>query len=399
MKRLSLLAMIPTLALGQAGKPPTQSPQKGTRPPVQIPDPAAQKNKAIANAERDGVEVRIKGIAHFRGVRTNQLMGTGLVVGLAGTGDSKKSVFAQQIISNLFKSFGVKADPSQFDVKNVAAVIVTADLPPFASNGQAIDIQVQSIGDAKSLVGGTLLQTPLYAAGDQTTVYVSGQGSVNVGGFDFSSGGASSRKNHVTAGRVPEGGIVERGAPTQVVSDGKLYLDLNQADLTTAQRVSDAINGAYPEMNACAMDGGSIVINLPSNLSPVAAMSRIEEMKVFADTQETIVINEKTGTIVIGGNVKIGPAAIVHGSLNVKIDQDVTISQPNPFSLGNTAASQKTDIKVKENTAEVASLAPNTTVADLAKVFHALQLKASDVIAILQALREQGALKARIVSQ
>jgi flagellar P-ring protein precursor FlgI len=399
MKYSLLFFIVPALALGQAGP-------KAAAPPVQKPRPVAQqqnlsqlKDKSIADAERNGVQVRIKGIAHFRGVRSNQLMGTGLVVGLAGTGDTKKSVFAQQIISNLFKNFGVKADPTQFDVKNVAAVIVTAELPPFASNGQAIDVEVQSIGDAKSLVGGTLLQTPLYAAGDQNTIYVVGQGSVNVGGFDVSSGGASNRKNHVTAGHVPEGGIVERGAATTTVVDGKMYLDLNQADMTTAQRISDLINKEMPEMNACAVDGGSIMLSLPSNLTPVAAMSRIEEMQVYADTLETIVINEKTGTIVIGGNVKIGPAAIVHGSLNVRIDQDVYISQPNPLSLGQTAASQKTNIDVRETKADVASLAPNTTVADLAKVLHALQLKASDVIAILQALREQGALKARIVSK
>jgi flagellar P-ring protein precursor FlgI len=326
-------------------------------------------------------------------------MGTGLVVGLGGTGDTKKSIITQQIIANLFKEFGIKLDPSLLDLKNIAAVMVTADLPAFASNGQLVDVQVQSIGDAKSLVGGTLIQTAMYAAGDQSTVYVMAQGSLNVGGYDFSGGGSSAKKNFVTAGRVPEGGIVERGAATKLVWDGKMYLDLSQQDLTTANRIAAKINENYPNLLANAVNGGTIEMVLPIGVSPVDAMSKIEELTVFADTPETIVINEKTGTIVIGGNVKIGPAAIVHGSLNVRIDQDIQVSQPNPFTLGQTVVTQKTTIDVNEPKADVASLSPNTTVADLAKVFHALQLKASDVIAILQALRQQGALKARIISQ
>jgi flagellar P-ring protein precursor FlgI len=353
----------------------------------------------IMAAEKDGIEVRIKGLGHFRGIRGNQLMGTGLVVGLAGSGDSKKSVITQQIVSNMFKEFGIKLDPSQLDMKNVAAVMITAELPPFSSNGQLVDISVQSLGDAKSLVGGTLLQTPMYAAGDQQTVYVSAQGAIQVGGYDVSSGGASAKKNFVTAGRVPEGGIVEKGAPTKLVYDGKIFLDLNQPDLTTAIRVASKINENYPNLLATAVNGSTIELTLPSDISPIDAMARVEELRVFADTPETIVINEKTGTIVIGGNVKIGPAAIVQGSINVKIDQDVRIVQPNPLSLGTTAAEQKTTITVEEPDGQVVSMAPNATVADLAKVFYALQLKASDVISILQALRAQGALKARIISQ
>jgi flagellar P-ring protein precursor FlgI len=378
----------------------------GAKPPVkgqtqqQKADAEQQrKRNDIMQAEKEGIDVRLKGIAHFRGIRGNQLMGTGLVVGLGGSGDTKKSIITQQIMSNMFKEFGIKLEPSLLDMKNVAAVMVTAELPPFSSNGQLVDVQVQSIGDAKSLVGGTLLQTAMYAAGDQSTVYVMAQGSLDVGGYDVSSGGTSAKKNFVTAGRVPEGGIVERGASTKLVYDGKMYLDLNQPDITTAGRVASKINENYPNLNATATNGATIELTLPDGVSAVDAMSRIEELHVMADTLETIVINEKTGTIVIGGNVRIGPAAIVHGSLSVRIDQDIRIVQPNPFSLGQTGVEQKTTINVDEPKADVASLAPNTTVADLAKVFHALQLKASDVIAILQALREQGALKARIISQ
>ena len=194
--------------------------------------------------------------------------------------------------------------------------------------------------------------------------------------------------------------MVERGAPTKLVYEGnKIYLDFNQPDLTTAQRVASKINENYPALNATAVNGGTVELTLPEGVTAMEAMTRIEELRVFADTQETIVINEKTGTIVIGGNVKVGPAAIVHGSLDVRIDQEIRVSQPNSFSLGQTTTTQKTTIDVNEPKADVASFAPNTTVADLAKVFHALQLKASDVIAILEALRQQGALKARIISQ
>lgn len=391
----------------QSGAPTQGSPagqKPGAQPaPVKKPSKDDQdsllKRQQIIQAERDGIDVRIKGIAHFRGIRGNQLMGTGLIVGLAGTGDTKKSIITQQIIANMFKQFNISLDPKLLDLKNIAAVMVTAELPPFANNGQLVDVQVQSIGDSKSLLGGMLLQTAMYAAGDQSTVYVTAQGSIDVGGYDVSGGGSSSKKGFVTAGRVPEGGIVERGAPTNVVVNGKFYLDLNQPDLTTAMRIASKINEEFPNLHPVATNGGSVELTLPDGGSAMEAMSQIEEMHVFADTQETIVINEKTGTIVIGGNVKLGPAAIVHGNLSVKIDQEVRVSQPEAFSGGTTAITQKTTINVKEPTADVASLAPNTTVADLARVFHALQLKASDVISILQALRQQGALKARIISQ
>lgn len=401
MKILSLFIVLASGFCFAQGPQGSKPPAKQVKPPQisQEEKDSQRKYDQIVNAEKNGIEARIKDIAHFRGIRSNQLMGTGLVVGLAGSGDSKKSVVTQQIIANMFKEFGIRLDPAQLDMKNIAAVMVTADLPPFASNGQLIDVQVQSIGDAKSLVGGTLLQTAMYAAGDQSTVYVSAQGSLNVGGFDVSAGGSSAQKNFVTAGRVPEGGIVERGAATKLVYEGKIYLDLNQPDLTTAMRVASKINENYPKLNATATNGGSIEMTLPADLPAMEAMSRIEELWVFSDTQATIVINEKTGTIVIGGNVRIGPAAIVHGNLSVTIDQDIRVSQPDAFSNGNTVVTQKTNISVDEPKADVASLAPNTTVADLAKVFHALQLKASDVISILQALREQGALKARIISQ
>lgn len=396
-------------AMGQ-GAPGAQDPKKTTT----VDNTAAQKaadaerksrldrdkkrDEAIRQAESEGMEVRIKEVARFRGVRPNQLMGTGLVVGLGGTGDSKKSAITQSIVSNLFKELGINIDASQVDNKNVAAVMITAELPPFAANGQAIDVQVQSLGDAKSLVGGTLLQCPLYVAGDRTSPYAVAQGAVNLGGYDISAGGSSASKNFVTAGSVPGGALVERMAPAKMVHDGKIYLDIDNQDMTTATRIAAKLREVYPKYNPTATNSGTIELVI-GDADPVQAMSQIEQVKVFVDSTGTIVINEKTGTIVIGGNVKVGPAVVVQGSISVRIDEEVLISQPNAFSQGQTATQTNTSLSVSESNATVATMAPTTTIADLARVFQAMKLKAADIISILKELKRQGALKARIISQ
>lgn len=359
-----------------------------------------KRDSAIAAGEKDGIEVRIKEIARFRGIRPNQLMGVGLVVGLAGTGDSRKSSVTNSIVSNLFKNFGINIDSTQVDMKNVAAVMITAELPPFATNGLPIDVSVQSLGDSKSLAGGTLIQAPLYAAGDRETVYAMAQGSINLGGFDVSAGGSSQSKNFVTSGRIPGGAFVQRGAPTKVLyADSKMYVDLDAADMTTAQRVANSIGTAYPSLKPVALNGGTIEITLPAGTSDVNTMSQIEQVKVFVDSTGTIVVNEKTGTIVMGGNVRVGPAVIAHGSLSVRIDEEVLISQPAPFSNGTTVVTGQSSVGATEDKAQVATIAPTTTVADLARLFQTLELKAADIISILQGLRQQGALKARIITQ
>jgi flagellar P-ring protein FlgI len=392
------------LAQGAPATPPTQggateaSKQQALLDKIRR-DEALAKQQAIQRGEQEGVEVRIKDIARFRGVRPNQLIGTGLVVGLAGTGDTKKSVITSEIVSNLFRQMGITVPASQIDMKNVAAVMITAELPPFATNGQTIDVTVEAIGDSKSLVGGTLLQTSLHAAGDRQTVYAAAQGAIAIGGFDVGAGGSSSSKGHVTAGRIPGGAIVERGAPTKLTYDGKMYLELDTADLTNAQRVATKLREEIPQLLATAQNGGTIELTLPDGMSPVEVMSRIEAVKVMSDTPATIVVNEKTGTIVIGGNVRVGPAAIAQGSLTVRIDSIFNVSQPRPLTDGATVVTQESVVTANEPNAQVATLAPNTTVQDLARVFQALQLKAKDIIAILQALRQQGALKARIITQ
>lgn len=363
-------------------------------------DQAGVKWKAISQGETQGVEVRIKDIAHFRGVRVNQLTGFGLVIGLEGTGDTKKTPMTQTLLANMFAEWGTQVDPKTIDSKNVALVTVTCELPPFAKPGTQVDVRVSSIGDAKSLQGGSLLQTPLYPAGSHDKAYVVAAGAVSIGGFNASQGGNSVQRNHVNVGRVPDGGIVEASVPTRLVFSGNaMYLELDQEDITTAQRVATVLADKFPTLTPVAIDGGTIALSLPAGMSAIDAMSKIEHVEVYADVDAKVIINERTGTIVIGGNVRIGPAAIAHGSLNVKIEETPQVSQPAPFSNGTTQTANKTDVTAGQETSKIALVAPNATVADLAKLLQTLELKPADIIAILQALRQQGALKARIEIQ
>lgn len=354
---------------------------------------------AVRKAELEGVEVRIKDISRFRGVRSNQLVGYGLVIGLEGTGDTRRTPFTATLLSNVLKDFGTFIDPASLNAKNVAAVAITAELPAFAAPGTRLDVTVQSIGDAKSLQGGFLLQAPLYGAADRTKAMAVAQGPVSIGGFNVESGGASVQKNHVNVGRVPDGGIVESSVPTDVVFEGKMYLDLDVADLTTADRLAQKLADKYPDLSPKALDGGTIELRLPPGASPVQIMSEIEATTVFADIPALVVVNERTGTIVVGGNVRLGPAVVAHGSLQVAIQPELVISQPQPFSGGDTVVAQQPNVAAAEDRAKVALVTPNASIGDLARIFQALKLSPRDIIAILQALRDQGSLKARIKVQ
>jgi flagellar P-ring protein precursor FlgI len=399
---IALGLMISTaFSQGQPANRPPADPKGKTGTALSADDKkeAKSKQERILNGEQNGVEVRLKDIARFRGIRAQQLKGIGLVTGLAGTGDSKKSAITRELFANYFKDLGIKIDAEDVDNKNIAAVMITCELPAFATSGQYIDVNVETIGDAKSLVGGTLIQSFLYVVGDKQTVFAAAQGQVTVGGFDVSAGGSSSSKGHVTAGTIPGGAIVEKSLPGKFVFDGRMYLDLDDADITTAERTAAKLNEIYPQYLAHAENAGTISLILPPDETAISAMSRIELVKVMSDAQATIVIDEKTGTIVFGANVKVGPAAIAQGSLNVRIDTIFDVSQPAPLSKGQTVIVPNSNINVDERTAQIATLAPNTTVQDLAKMFQALQLKPKDIISILRALKTQGALKARIISQ
>jgi flagellar P-ring protein precursor FlgI len=354
--------------------------------------------KEIEKAELDGVEVRIKEIARFRGVRSNKLLGYGLITGLAGTGDSQQSLATASMLSNALKDFGAIQDPSQLYPRNIAIVAVTAELPPFASPGNTIDITVQSIGDATSLQGGYLLRTPLYAQNNKDVAVAVAQGAISIGGFNVSSAGSSVQKNHPNVGRIPGGATVEKGVPTQFLFPGnRLFLELNKGDITTSQRIAQKINQCLPGYVATPVDGGTVQITLPEIVDPpVLAMSKIEGLTVMADSLGDVVVCENTGTIVMGGNVRLGPAVIAHGSLQVTIDTEPVISQPLPYTEGRTVSTEMSNIYVNEEKAQIGLVGPTTTVSDLAKVFQALKLTARDIIAILTALKEQGALKANV---
>lgn len=396
---LAFAIVVATSPLGAQSDPGQGGDQSGAVVSQEALQRAAKRLESIIDAEKNGIEVRIKDIARFRGVRSNQLLGYGLVVGLEGTGDTKNTPFTQTLLANAMKFAGTAVDPNFLKVKNVAVVAITAELPPFSTPGNRIDVTVQSIGDAKSLQGGTLLQAPLYAANSKDVVYAAAQGSVSIGGFNVGSGGNSVQKNHSTVGRIPSGAFVETAVSTQTVFDGKLFLELDEADLTTSKRVAEKIASVWPEYLPRSLTAGTIELNLPPDRLPIESMSEIELLTVRADTAALVVINERTGTIVVGGNVRLGPAVVAKGSLNVRIETDLLVSQPAPFSKGETAVVPQTRVDAREDQAQVALIAPTATVADLAKLFQALRVSPTDIIAILQALQEQGSLKARIKVQ
>lgn len=349
-------------------------------------------------AQVQGTEVQINSISSFRGAVGNQIMGFGLVTGLAGTGDSKRFLQTQKALINMLRANGMDLDPTQSESKNVALVTLVGELPAFSTPGARLDVTVSTIGDCTSLRGGTLMFAPMKYPGKDET-YATVAGSISVGGFSASSGGASSSKGFVTVGKIPGGAIIQRSVPTQVVFDGKMYIDLQDANATTALRIQEAINLEYPEFHASAVGAATIQVDLPTGMSANTAQARLGSLTVFADTEAKVIIDEKTGTIVIGGNVKIAPCAVAKGSLSVQILNDPFVSQPAPLSNGKTVKVDAKTVNTKEQTAEVAVIRPNTTVADLAAIFQALHLKADDIINILRALHDQGALKARLVVQ
>lgn len=350
-------------------------------------------NMLIAVAAPSAVSSRIKDIAKVQGVRSNQLIGYGLVVGLAGTGDTNKSLETMQSITNMLKSFGVTISASQLQSKNVAAVMVTAQLPPFVKPGDTIDITVSSMGDAKGLQGGTLLQTPLKAANGQ--VYAVAQGAVSTGGFSAGRGGSSQQKNFPTVGTTPNGAIVERDVPTQLTSNGIISLALTQPDFTTASRISEAVNSRFGNISV-ARDPGTVDITVPQdNRSDlISFVAAIEELPVVPDNIAKVVINERTGTIVMGSNVTIDEVAIAQGGLSIRISKTQEASQPTPLSGGTTTTTQNTKVDVVEDKANVLLLPATASVGDVVNALNAIGATPRDIIAILQAMKAAGALHA-----
>lgn len=344
--------------------------------------------------------VRLKDIAQVRGVRSNQLIGYGIVVGLEGTGDSNGAMFTVQSIANMLERFGITVSPNAIKVKNVAAVMVTAELPPFARAGNTIDVVVSSIGDARSLQGGTLLQTPLRGA--DGNVYAVAQGPLSIGGFNFGGGGARVQRNHTTVGRIPNGALIEREVPSSFLqSDSSITIQLNQPDFTTAARVVSSIRSAFPNLTVQAIDPSTIRVLLDSQsvVDPVRLIASLETLSVLPDIKARVVVNERTGTVVVNGDVRIAPVAIAHGGITVRVQTTFEVSQPPPLSNGQTQVVPQTQVDANEEPARMVYLRDGASVESLVKALNALGVSPRDLIAILQSLKAAGALHAEIEVQ
>ncbi len=337
---------------------------------------------------------RLKDIANLQGVRENQLVGYGLVVGLDGTGDGGSNAFTKQSLATMLNNLGVGIDPNQVNVKNVAAVIVTAYLPPFARMGSRMDILVSSMGDAKSLKGGTLLLTPLKGADGK--VYAVAQGPVTIGGFSAESAGASEKKNHPTVGTIPGGATIERELPFDFSNIDALTYSLSNPDFTTANRVTRAINRRLRGNFAQATDSGTVKVLIPETFrsNVVNLVAELESIKIATDRQARVVVNERTGTVVIGEDVRVSTIAIAHGGLTISIQPDAIISQPQPFSDGETVVVEKPEIEAQEGDSKLALIPGGVPIRDLVKALNAIGVSPRDLIAVFQAIQASGALQA-----
>ncbi len=339
---------------------------------------------------------RLKDVADIEGVRGNQLLGYGLVVGLNGTGDGKLD-FTQKSVSNMLEKMGIRVNPVDVKVKNVAAVMVTATLPAFARPGSRIDVSVSSMGDAKSLQGGTLILTSLKGADGNT--YAVAQGSTNLGGFSISEGGDSTQKNHPTVATIPQGAIVERSIPFDLFQSRKVRVVLREPDFTTMTQVVRSINARMGKPVAVAVDSASVEVLLDQKYQndPVGIVSVLEQVEVDQDVGARVVVNERTGTIVMGSKVTISKVALAHGNLNVTIRSETDVSQPNALAAGETTEVTNSDVTVGEEEAALRIVGGEVTLGDVVKALNALGATPRDLISIFTALKEAGALNAELV--
>jgi flagellar P-ring protein precursor FlgI len=342
---------------------------------------------------------RIKDIAYVQGVRAQQLLGYGLVVGLNGTGDTQRSTFTLQSVTSMLKRFGITVPQNDLRLRNVAAVMVTASVPGFTKEGGVFDVTVSSLGDATSLQGGNLLMTPL--SGIEGQVYASAQGPISVGGMSVRAGGSEVRRNHTAAGRIPGGAVLEKSVSVELIKESKVFVVLLQADFTTANRIAEAVNAKFNAKLAIPKDASTVALDVPEEYRPdgklVEFISVLELLEVNPDVAAKVVINERTGTVIVGLNVSILPVAISHGGLNIEIQSTPVISQPGPFSQGQTVATQLTTVSAGIDSTSVVVLNGAATVQDVAKSLNALKVSPRDIIAIFQALKEAGALKADLI--
>lgn len=348
--------------------------------------------------------VRVKELSRVKGVRDNALVGYGIVSGLAGTGDSLRSEATFQSISNLLQSFGVNVLPNQIQSRNAAAVMVASKLPAFSQPGDELDVNVTSIGDARSLVGGTLLLTHL--SGPDGKIYALAQGPVSVGGFKYDLNGNVVQKNHPTAAHIPSGAHVERATNTQLTDDqGQLQYILFNPDFTTANRVVESMNASFGDSIAHAIDAGRVAVQVPENYQSnlVSFLTKAENLLVEPDRRAKVVINERTGTVISGGDVRLSQVSITHGDLKVSINTEYIVSQP--VFVRETGSDVRTQV-VPDTTIEVTEVEPisvsmpnNTSVTDLVAALNKVRASSRDIITILQGVKRAGALHAELIIQ
>lgn len=338
---------------------------------------------------------RLKDIAEVEGIRENPLTGYGLVVGLNKSGDSGSAQFTVISLANALKSFGVTIDPNQIKVGNVAAVMVTAKLPPFAKRGTKIDVTIASIGNAKSLQGGILLLTPL--RGPDGNVYAVAQGAVAIGGYTITAGNDEVSKNHPTVGMIPNGATVEREIPINFSSVDTFYLNLQNPDLKTATIAANNINSEFKETIAFPKDPSTIEVKIPQSHKAdyVGFLSKLLDVNVTPEPKAVVVINERTGTVIVGENVRISTVAITHGNLHVEISAQTEVSQPLPFSGGRTEIIENQEVTVTEEKGQL-KLVGGVTIGDLVQALNSIGASPRDLITILQAIKRAGALQAEL---
>ena len=340
--------------------------------------------------------VLIRDITDIQGVRDNQLVGYGLVVGLRGTGDRQQTFFTVQTLANTLQRMGVQIAPGVVVVKNVAAVFVTAKLPPFTRPGMPLDVTVSSIGDAKSLEGGVLLMTALRAPDGQ--VYAEAQGPLTLAGYSEGAGGQSKSVNHPTVGSISNGAVAERDASVDLSRFHTLSLLLHSSDFNASRAVAEAINKDFARPVAAAVDGRRIDVDvsLTGESSVPLLISRVQSLAIRVEPPAKVVMNERTGTIVMGGDVKLTPVSVIHGDLTIQVVTVPIISQPAPFSSGTTTTAQQTTLSVKDSPAQSIQLEEGANVETLIRGLHSIGATSRDVIGILQAIKEAGGLQAEL---
>lgn len=346
-----------------------------------------------------GDSVRIKDLVNFDGVRGNDLVGYGLVVGLNGTGDGLRNApFTEEIMSNILERLGVNVSGEQFRPKNVAAVFVTAELPPFSRSGSSVDVTVSAIGDAKSLLGGTLIMTPLNAADGQ--IYAVAQGTIIAGGANAEGDGAAVVQGVPTAGVIPSGGRVEREVDFSLSDLTQLRLALREPDFTTARRIEIAVNQAFGDQIAAMTDSGTVVLDINRSKSQSVAhmISRLENISVTPERKARVVVDQRSGTIVMGEDVRISRVAVSQGNLTIRIQEQPLVVQPNPFSAGQTVVVPRTDAEIEEEPGiGLAEVSGGTSLSEVVAGLNALGVAPRDMIDILKSIKAAGALHAEFV--